>query len=221
MCKVIRLCATFDIVLMGRTIWWTLAVYYIWLKHTLLVCWTKLQCHVVLFIVYCKNRVRCNKKQMPFVNTWKHSQACSWETEKTLRLSSRYSQKLISFYLLSGGAWLLSLPKQRHYRVYSSYSKETSSASKFINGDDEGRSPKTIYNALVKSGSITPDPNQMKVVDELERLHYLLHGYEAISASNTSVFSKVSNKIWSFVKIIWLPKHKAFSDYSAAAGMVE
>ena len=45
-------------------------------------------------IVYCKNRVRCNKKQTPFVNTWKYSQACSWETEKTLRLSSRYSQKL-------------------------------------------------------------------------------------------------------------------------------
>ena len=36
----------------------------------------------VLFIVYCKNRVRCNKKQTPFVNTWKHSRACSWQTEK-------------------------------------------------------------------------------------------------------------------------------------------
>jgi len=45
-------------------------------------------------IVYCKNRVRSNKKQVPFVNTWKHSQACSWKTEKTLGLSSRYSQKL-------------------------------------------------------------------------------------------------------------------------------
>ena len=33
-------------------------------------------------IVYSKNRVRCNKKQTLFANTWKHSQACSWETEK-------------------------------------------------------------------------------------------------------------------------------------------
>jgi len=54
-------------------------------------------CYKELYrIVYCKNRVRCNKKQTPFVNTWKHSQACSWETVKTLRLSSRYSQKLAS-----------------------------------------------------------------------------------------------------------------------------
>jgi len=35
-------------------------------------------------IVYTKNQVRGNKKQTPFVNTWKHSQACSWETEKPL-----------------------------------------------------------------------------------------------------------------------------------------
>ena len=41
--------------------------------------------HVLCCIVCCKNRVRSNVKQTLFVNTWKHSQACSWETEKTLR----------------------------------------------------------------------------------------------------------------------------------------
>jgi len=41
-----------------------------------------------------KTGCEINEKQTLFVNTWKHSQACSWETEKTLRLSSRYSQTL-------------------------------------------------------------------------------------------------------------------------------
>ena len=59
---------------------------------------------IVLFIVYCKNRVRCNKKQTPFVNTWKHSQACSWETEKTLRLSIRHFQKLARYKKNRGNA---------------------------------------------------------------------------------------------------------------------
>jgi len=46
-------------------------------------------------IVYCKNRVRNNKKQTLSLNTWKHSQTCSWETEKTLQLSSyRASQTM-------------------------------------------------------------------------------------------------------------------------------
>jgi len=50
--------------------------------------------YYIYFIVHSKNQVRNNKKQMLSVNTWKHSQACSWETKKTLSLSSRYSQKL-------------------------------------------------------------------------------------------------------------------------------
>jgi len=36
---------------------------------------------VLCGLAYCRNRVRNNKKQALYVNTWKHSQVCSWETE--------------------------------------------------------------------------------------------------------------------------------------------
>jgi len=41
-----------------------------------------------------KNGWETIKKQTLSINTWKHAQACSWETEKTFRVSYRYSQKL-------------------------------------------------------------------------------------------------------------------------------
>jgi len=66
-------------------------------------------------VLYCllfteKKRVRCNKKQTPFLNTWKHSQACSWETEKTLRLSSRYSLKSVNLFVNSSRSFCTLIP---------------------------------------------------------------------------------------------------------------
>nr|CAB3263368.1 lactation elevated protein 1-like [Phallusia mammillata] len=61
---------------------------------------------------------------------------------------------------------------------------------KFVADKQNGKTPSAVYNSLVSSKVIKPDDRQLRVIDELEKLHVTLEGYE-VSVDSSSIWSKL------------------------------